>query len=209
MSNLIEIIDTINFIAKSQVYKISSNTVKILNKKKHQYIKKKIYILHCVTDYPVEDKFANLNCIKTLKDSLRLKIGYSDHTLGFVAPIIAVTLGAEIIEKHITLDKKMNGPDHKASLDCKEFKNMCNYIRKYELMAGNGIKKIQKCEKKNFIVARKSIVARNDINKGDLFSLKNLAVKRPAGGLSPTKYFKLIGKKSSKNYRKDELIRLK
>ncbi len=208
MSNLKEIAETVNFIAKTKIFKILNDNIRIINKKKHQYIKNRIYILHCVTDYPVADQFANLSCIKTLKDKLQLNIGYSDHTLGVVAPLIAVALGAQIIEKHITLNNKMKGPDHRASLNPTEFKKMCSYIRKYELMMGNGVKKIQKCEIQNFKIARKSIYARTFIKKGDLFTLKNLSVKRPAEGISPNKYFKVVGKKSNKNYKIDQLIKI-
>ena len=206
MSNLKEITNTLNFIIKDKIYFFKKGKVKILKKKKLNYFRKKICILHCVTDYPVSEEFANLKAIKTLSNSFQLPVGYSDHTLGVEAPVIAASLGAEIIEKHITINKKLKGPDHKASLSPPEFKNMVKKIRNFEKMLGNGLKLPQKCEIKNMKIARKSIVARKKINKGEKFDINNITVKRPAGGLDPSVYFHMIGKLSKKNYKKDEKI---
>ena len=164
--------------------------------------------MHCVTDYPVKDEFANLESINTLKNNFQLNVGYSDHTLGIEAPLIAVSLGAILIEKHITLDNNMKGPDHRASLNLKDFEKMVVSIRKYQKMIGNGIKKLQKCEIENLKIARKSLIASKKIIKGEKFTLKNLTVKRPASGVSSKFYFRYIGKKSNYNYQADSLIKL-
>jgi len=208
MSNLNEIVNAINCIGKKKIYSIKKGKIKIQNKIMHKKIKTKIFIFHCITDYPVKDKFANLNCIETLSKQLNLHIGYSDHTLGSIASIIAVSKGASIVEKHFTLNKKMKGPDHLASLNPKEFKKLSNKIRQYENMIGDGIKKIEKCEIKNAKLVRKSIVAKEKIKKNDIFNLENITTKRPGVGLSPFLIKKLLNKKAKKNYLKDELIKL-
>lgn len=206
MSKLKEIADTLNFIAKKKIYKAHNDEIRIINIKSYNYIKNKISLLHCVTDYPVQEKFANLKCIKTLKDNFKLNTGYSDHTQGILAPIIAVSLGAKIIEKHLTISKKMSGPDHKASIEGKEFAIMTKNIRSYEKMIGTGFKDIQKCEIKNMKIAKKSIVAKKKILKGEFFGFNNLTAKRPVGGRKPSELFKYIGKRSKKNYNKDDFI---
>ena len=208
MSNITEIINAINCMCKSEVFSIKKNLVKIKNKTLFNKIKKKIFIFHCVTDYPVNDENANLNCIETLSKNLKLNIGYSDHTIGTNAPLIAISKGAIIIEKHFTLDKKMKGPDHKASLNPVEFKKLSNKIKQYERMIGNGKKQIQKCELKNSKLVRKSIVAKKNIDKNTIFNLQNLTCKRPANGLSPFLIKKLLNKRSKKNYDKDQLIKI-
>ena len=208
MSNYSEIIEAINTIAKKKVYKLINNKPKIVNYSTYKKIKKKICILHCVTDYPVDDQYANLNCINNMIKDFNLYIGYSDHTLGIIASVIASNKGARVIEKHFTLNKKMIGPDHLASLEPKEFKNMVKKIRQVELMQGDGIKKIQKCEIRNAKVARKSVVAKIPIKKNDKFTFDNLTLKRPGTGLNPFMIYKLINKKSKKNYKTDELIKL-
>lgn len=206
MSTLKEITNTLNFIAKRKIYHFKNGKVRINNKKKIKYLRKKICVLHCVTDYPVNEKFANLKAIKTLSNSFQLPVGYSDHTLGTCAPLIAASLGSVFIEKHITLDKSFTGPDHKASLIPSEFKKMVQMIRSFEKMFGNGIKKPQKCEIRNIKVAKKSIVAKKKIKKGELFTINNITVKRPAGGKNPSHFFKILGKTAKKNYMKDQKI---
>ena len=208
MSSLKEIVEAINCICKKSVFSINNEKIKIINKKIHNEIKKKIFIFHSVTDYPVEDTFANLNCIETLRKKLDLFIGYSDHTLGTNASLIAVAKEAIIIEKHFTLNNNMNGPDHLASLNPKNFKKLTLKIRQYESLIGDGIKKIQRCEIKNAKLVRKSIVARKIIKKNDFFNLKNITTKRPGIGLSPFLIKKLLNKKATKDYLKDELIKL-
>lgn len=207
MSNLTEIADAINLICKKKIYSVKSNNVKIIKPNLLKYLKKKIFLLHCVTDYPVEDKFANLNAIRTMSDKFQLNVGYSDHTKGILAPVIATTLGAKIIEKHLTLNVNDKGPDHKASLNPNEFKKMVQNIRTFEKMLGNGVKKIENCEKKNFFVARKSLVSKRSIKKGEKFNYENLTVKRPGSGIPASKIYEYIGKLSKFSYKTDELIK--
>ena len=208
MANLKEIADAVNTISNSKIYKFKNNKIKIINKKKLNKLKNKLIILHCVTDYPVIDKYANLKSIETLQKELKINIGYSDHTLGILAPIIAVSKGAKVIEKHITLNKKMSGPDHLASLEPDEFEEMVKNIKKFEEMIGSGKKILQKCELKNINVARKSIVAKKLINKNDKFSFENLTSKRPGNGISPMKIKELINTKSKKKYRQDQIVKI-
>lgn len=168
--------------------------------------RKNISLLHCHTDYPSKAKNLNLRSIDTLKKKYKLRIGYSDHSLGIEAPIASIVLGARIIEKHLTLNKKMKGPDHKASLEPKEFKLMVRAIRNTEKMIGKGIKTPSKVEKINKIFVRKSLVAKKKINKGEKFSENNLTTKRPATGISPMKYELYLKKRAKKNYLEDDFI---
>ena len=167
--------------------------------------KKDIIVLHCNSAYPTPLEDANLNVMKTLK-KLGVRVGYSDHTKGIEASIAAASMGAEVIEKHFTINKKLNGPDHKASLSPNELISLVKYIRNIDLAKGSFIKKTTKSELKNKIVVRKSLVAIKKIRKGEIFSKKNIFAKRPATGLSPMNYYKIIGKKSKKNYDIDDLI---
>ncbi|MFC2093007.1 N-acetylneuraminate synthase [Bacteroidota bacterium] len=165
-------------------------------------------LLHCTTNYPCPYNEVNLKAIFTLKEAFKLPVGYSDHTLGIEVPVAAVAMGAKIIEKHFTLDKNMEGPDHKASLESEELKIMVKAIRNIEEAIGDGIKKPNKSEIEIMQVARKSIVASKDIKKGDVFTENNVIVKRPGIGISPMKWNEIIGRKASKNFIKDELIEL-
>jgi N,N'-diacetyllegionaminate synthase len=206
MSNMKEIINAINSIAKKKIYKLVNKKVTIDNKEELNKIKKKLIIMHCVTDYPVQNQYANLQCINTLQKDLKIQIGYSDHTKGVIAPLIAVSKGAKIIEKHFTLDKNMRGPDHSASLDPKEFKKMVDNIRTFEIMNGKGIKKLFICEKNNKKVVRKSLIANTFIKKGEKFTYENITTKRPGTGICASKINKYINIKSKKNYEMDDLI---
>ena len=208
MSNYADIIKAINTIAKKKVYELRKGKVFIINKKIYKKIRKNLCLLHCVTDYPVKDNFANLNCIDNFIKDFKLVAGYSDHTLGILAPIVSASKGAKIIEKHFTLNKNMKGPDHLASSNPKEFKEMTKNIRKLESMSGNGKKIIQKCELKNVKIARKSIVARTLIKKNHKFTYKNITTKRPGKGLNPFLIKKLLNKKSKKTFYPDELIKI-
>lgn len=167
-----------------------------------------ITLLHCNTQYPTPFEDANIKVMLTLKDHFGVDVGYSDHTLGIETPIAAVALGATVIEKHFTLDKNIEGPDHKASLDPKELKAMVSSIRNVELALGDGIKRVSKSENPNKEVARKSIVAKRNIVKGEIFSQDNLTVKRPGNGISPMKWFKVLGMSAERDFCKDELIEL-
>ena len=144
----------------------------------------------------------------TIKEAFKVRVGYSDHTLGIEVPIAAVAMGAEVIEKHFTLDKNLPGPDHKASLEPHELKAMVRAIRNIEKALGNGIKKPSPSEKKNIIVARKSIVAKRDIKKGELLTEENLTTKRPATGLSPMMWEEIIGKRANKDIAKDTPLQM-
>jgi N,N'-diacetyllegionaminate synthase len=167
-----------------------------------------ITLLHCNTQYPTPFEDANIKAMLTLKKRFGVAAGYSDHTLGIEASIAAVALGAAVIEKHFTLDKNMEGPDHKASLDPHELKAMVTSIRNIELALGDGIKQTSKSETPNKEVARKSIVARLNIDKGEILTENNLTVKRPGNGISPMKWFEVLGTKATRNYCEDELIEL-
>ena len=168
-----------------------------------------LYILHCNTDYPTPYNDVNLKAMLTIKDKFKLKVGYSDHSLGIEVPIAAVSLGASVVEKHFTLDKKMNGPDHKSSLNPKELENMIKSIRNVENSLGSEIKTITTSESKNLKKIRKSIYANKEITKGEKFTSENLIIKRPADGISPKNWDNLIGKISNKNYRKNQKIDFK
>lgn len=167
-----------------------------------------ITLLHCNTEYPTPFEDANLSAINALKKAFSCNVGYSDHTIGIEAPIAAVAMGANIIEKHFTLDKNMEGPDHKASLEPNELREMIRSIRNIEMAIGDGAKKPSQSEKKNINIARKSIVARVAISKGETFTEKNLTTKRPGQGISPIKWFDVIGLVAKRDFNEDELIEL-
>ncbi len=168
--------------------------------------KENITVLHANTQYPTPMKDVNLNAMITIKNELGVKVGYSDHTLGIEVDIAAVAMGASCIEKHFTLDKTMEGPDHKASLEPDELKAMVQSIRNIELALGSSVKKPSKSETPNMQVARKSIVAKCTIQKGEKFSEDNLAIKRPSSGINPMRWDEIVGTVSQRDYEVDELI---
>ena len=170
--------------------------------------KENITILHCTTNYPCPYTEVNLKAMLTLKEAFKLPVGYSDHTLGIEVAVAAVSLGSTVIEKHFTLDKNMEGPDHKASLDPNGLKAIVKAIRNIEEAMGDGIKKPNKSEIEIMKVVRKSIVASKDIKKDEIFSDDNITVKRPGTGISPMRWDEVIGKKAIKDYKEDELIKL-
>jgi N-acetylneuraminate synthase len=157
--------------------------------------REKISILHCTTDYPTAMQDVNLRAMVAIREKLQLPVGYSDHTMGIEVPIAAVALGAVIIEKHFTLDRNLPGPDHKASLEPSELKSMVNAIRNVELALGSATKQPTATEKKNMIVARKSIHLAADLPKGHVLSEKDLVMKRPGDGISPMEMERVTGKK--------------
>ena len=167
---------------------------------------KKIVLLHCTTNYPCSLDEVNLNAMKTLKEKTGCLIGYSDHTKGRLVPIMAVTMGACIIEKHFTLDKKMKGPDHKASMEPDELKQMIADIRDAERALGSPDKKPTNSEKTTMKLVRKSIVAKKDIKKGKIITKDMLLIKRPGTGLEPVYIDKIIGKKAKCDISKDEIL---
>ena len=169
--------------------------------------KEDITILHCNTEYPTPMGDVNLKAMLTIGDELGVNIGYSDHTNGIEIPIAAVAMGATVIEKHFTLNKTLPGPDHAASLEPDELKKMISAIRNIEKAMGDGVKKPSPSEIKNMPIARKSIVAKKAINRGEKFSEENLTVKRPGTGISPVKWDTYIGEIADRDYVGDDLIR--
>ncbi len=169
-------------------------------------LKKKVKILHCTSEYPAPFDEINLNAMLAMKKEFNCPIGYSDHTEGISVPVAAVALGATVIEKHFTLDKNMEGPDHKASLEPHELKAMVKAIREVELALGDEVKTPGKSEHKNREIVRKSLWASQPIKKGDQFSSENVAVLRPASGVSPMSYWDFIGKTSDQNFQPGDKI---
>ena len=168
--------------------------------------KKNITLLHANTEYPTPFEDVNLKAMQTIACAFDIDVGYSDHTLGIEIPIAAIAMGAKVIEKHFTLDKNLPGPDHRASLEPDELKAMVKAIRNIEIALGSGIKKPSKSETKNIKIARKSIVAKRDIKKGEVFSRENLTIKRPGNGISPMRWDEVIGTIAKRDYKEDELI---
>ena len=169
---------------------------------------KDIRLLHCNTEYPTPFEDVNLNAMQTIKNRFGYEVGYSDHTKGIEVPIAAVAMGATIIEKHFTLDRNMEGPDHKASLEPQELCAMVSAIRNVEKALGNGIKEPSESEKKNIVIARKSIIAARDIKQGELFTEENLTVKRPGSGISPMRWNEVLGNRAKRDFMEDELIEI-
>lgn len=167
-----------------------------------------VTLLHCTTEYPAPYESVNLNAMLTLKNEFSYKVGYSDHTNGIEIPVAAVAMGSCVIEKHFTLNKNMEGPDHKASLEPDELKQMVQSIRNVEAALGDGIKQPSEAEKKNIAIARKSIVAACDLKKGEVFSENNITAKRPGNGLSPMCWESILGKEAKKDFFEDEVIEL-
>ena len=169
-------------------------------------LKDKISLLHCTTSYPCTAEDANIKVVETFKNTFKVPVGFSDHTEDFVAAMAAVSLGACVIEKHITLDTSMEGPDHKASMDPQQFKQYVELIRETEKVLGNGVKKPTAVELQNRVFARKSIVAKQPIRAGERFSEQNIDMKRPGNGMSPLNYWDILGKIAKRDFKKDEMI---
>lgn len=170
--------------------------------------REQITLLHCNTEYPTPYQDVNLRAMHTMAQAFGVKVGYSDHTRGIEVSLAAVALGAEVIEKHFTLDKNLPGPDHKASLEPHELKEMVDSIRHIEAALGSAVKQVSPSEEKNMIVARKSLIAACEIRKGELFSENNLTVKRPGNGISPMRWEEVMGKPAPRDFKEDELIEL-
>jgi len=190
MANLGEIADALNIL-------VSSGTRK-----------KNITVLHCNTEYPTPFEDANLLAMLTIKNAFKIDVGYSDHTLGIEIPIAAAALGAQVIEKHFTLDRDMEGPDHRSSLCPYELRGMVKAIRNVEKALGRGVKRPSPSEEKNRSVARKSIIAARDIKAGEVFTELNITTKRPAIGISPMKWDGVIGKTAKRDFKQDRIIQL-
>ncbi len=165
-----------------------------------------IVLLHCVSAYPAPIEEVNLKAMNTLKERFSLPVGFSDHTEGIVASVAAVALGAQVIEKHFTLDKNMEGPDHKASLEPEELRHMVEVLRLIEKAIGDGEKKLCPCEKENVMLVRKSVVAVKDIAKGQIFSKENITLKRPGYGIQPSDMKKIIGCTAKVDIKADEIV---
>jgi N,N'-diacetyllegionaminate synthase len=191
MANMDEIKETVNALVKAGTKR------------------ENLIVLHCNTEYPTPFQDVNLKAMLTIQEATELNIGYSDHTLGIEVPIAAVALGATVIEKHFTLNRLMEGPDHQASLEPSELKAMVLAIRNIELaISGSGKKKVSQSERKNINIARKSIVAAVNIKKGEHLTESNLAVKRPGTGINPMKWDKVIGTVAIKDFAEDDLVEL-
>ncbi len=175
----------------------------------HLYSKKNVELLHCVSSYPCEENILNLNNILLLQEKFGLKVGFSDHTKGYEAALIAYGLGARTFEKHITLSNNMYGPDHKASLNPKDFKNYVNKIKKAEIILGRKRKILLPEEKEMKKISSKSVTLKNDMKKNEILTYKNIIMKRPGLGISGFEIKKIIGKKVRKNIKKETQISLK
>ena len=168
----------------------------------------RITVLHCNTEYPTPMQDVNLRAMCSIRDAFGVAVGYSDHTLGIEVPIAAVALGATVIEKHLTLDRNLAGPDHKASLEPDEFAVMVRAIRNIEQAMGDGIKRPSPSEAKNKSIARKSLVAARSIKAGERFTPENLTAKRPGTGVSPMRWDTAMGRTATRDYGADEMIEL-
>ncbi|MBC8226488.1 MAG: N-acetylneuraminate synthase family protein [Gammaproteobacteria bacterium] len=162
--------------------------------------------MHCVTEYPAPNEELNLKAISTLKNEFNLPTGYSDHSEGIIIPIAASAIGVSVIEKHFTLDKAMEGPDHLASLEPTDLREMIIAIRSIETAMGNGEKIASSSEIKNKDIARKSIVAKTNIKKGEKYTKNNIAIRRPGKGMPPNNYWSLLNHSASSNYEEGDYI---
>ena len=207
--NNIRLVDTIVKTKKPIFISTGMTNLKdiIFLDKRIKKVNKKIIYMHCISSYPTKFKDANLNIIKTLKKNLNSIIGYSDHTLGIAAPIAAVALGAAVIEKHFTLNKNLEGPDHNMSIIPEDLFRMIRDIRNINCAFGGFNRKIFTCEKNTAFVSKKSLVAFKDINKGTIVKEDMIIEKTPANGISPINFPKVIGKKAKKNIKAGQLIK--
>lgn len=212
MSNLKEIEEALNVIAFGLIAPPNLAPSKSAFKAAYtstagqEALKKKVTLLHCTTDYPAAIQDINLRAMDTIQKSFNIPVGYSDHSSGFNIAIAAVARGATVLEKHFTLDRRLPGPDHKASLEPDELCEMIKAIREVEVALGDGIKLPKKSELANRAVARKSLVASTNIIKGETFTAHNIAIKRPGNGISPMEYWDTLGSTSKKDYNIDDII---
>jgi N-acetylneuraminate synthase len=211
MSNLQEIQSALGVLAYGLIGEKSAPSKSAFeeafkSEKGQEALKANVTLLHCTSEYPAPLDGVNLLAIETLRSTFDLEVGYSDHTEGASASIAAVTLGASVIEKHLTLDRNAEGPDHRASMEPEQFKAMVTMIREVERALGSSHKEPSAGEEKNKLVARKSLVAAVAVKKGELFDEGNLACKRPGGGVSPLEYWDWIGKPASRDFAADEMV---
>ncbi len=213
-SGEIESVDILEYLSKKKIKVIISTGASTINEiknalnilLKNNLTEKQITILHCTTSYPARKNEINLKVMNELKKEFKTEIGYSDHSEGLLVSLAAYLLGAKIIEKHITLDRKLDGPDHRSSIEPKKFKELINTIRNLQIILGNKKKILTKSEKINKPYIRKSIYSKIRINKNDKFSNKNLILKRPQLGMLPKDLKKILKKKSKKIYKTGQLI---
>jgi N-acetylneuraminate synthase len=217
MATLAEIEFALSIIAFGYLKNVNPNDSNLLpgeqafalafsSKQGQAVLQNKVTILHCTTEYPAPLAEVNLNAIGLMRTTFNLAIGYSDHTQGTLVSIAAVAKGAQVIEKHFTLDQKMDGPDHKASIEPEQLTEMVQGIRAVELALGQAVKAPSPCEVKNMAVVRKSLMAKQDIKKGQAFTEDNLAIMRPGTGLSPMHYYQILGTLACDNFSAGELI---
>lgn len=173
-----------------------------------EYSAAPLVLLHCNTEYPTPYEDVNLLAMKQMEQEFHCRTGYSDHTTGIEIPVAAAALGAKVIEKHFTLDRTMEGPDHRASLEPLELCRMVRSIRNVELALGSGVKTVQKSEQKNIRIARKSITAKTKIHKGELLTEENITTKRPGDGISPMRWREVLGTRAVRNFAEDEMIEI-
>ncbi|WP_410770671.1 N-acetylneuraminate synthase [Fontibacillus sp. BL9] len=195
------------YTVKNKIPSIKEMQQAYFSKEGQAAIKAKVTLLHCTTEYPTQFNDVHLNKMLTIQQAFGLEVGYSDHTIGSEISVAAVAMGAKIIEKHFTLNKNMEGPDHKASIEPDELAEMIRKIRNVEQALGLSIKIPAFSELKNMEAARKSVVAAKAIVKGEVFSEDNLTVKRPGNGLPPSVYWSLLGRCSDQSYEPDDLIK--
>lgn len=212
MSRLGEIEQALGVIAFGYIGSIEAPTASAFEKayvsmEGRQAIVDNVTLLHCTTEYPAPLQDVNLRAMETLQRAFSLPVGYSDHTVGTAVPIAAVALGAVMIEKHFTLDRDLPGPDHKASLEPLELKEMVEAIRQVEVAMGSPMKQPSSIELQNRLIGRKSLVVAKYISKGDIFSTENLTIKRPGKGISPIHYWDWLGKTAGQNYSPDDEVK--
>lgn len=213
MSNLGEVEDALSVLAFGYLYPNQMPSLKHIRQayakdEAQQSLRQYVVLLHCTTEYPTPYEEVNLRVMDTLNNAFGLPVGYSDHTQGISVPIAAVARGACMIEKHFTLDRSLPGPDHQASLEPRELKQMVDSIREIEMALGSARKHPVSSEWKNKDIARKSLIALQPIQQGELFTANNIICKRPGNGISPLYYWDMLGQKALKSYDKDELIEL-
>lgn len=195
------------FVGDAQQPSIDTFKKAFLSTEGQAALQSKVRLLHCTTEYPAPFEDVNLLAMDTLAETFKLPVGFSDHTKGFAIAIAAVARGAVIIEKHFTLDHNLPGPDHQASLEPEELKAMVRFIREVEVALGDGFKQPATSELKNLSVARQSLVAKTEIQAGEVFTEKNLGTKRPGDGVSPMEYWTFLGCKAKCEYHQDEKVK--
>ena len=210
MSTLDEVADALGVIAfvmtDSKNPSVSSFKSALASSEGRKAVTSKVTLLHCTTDYPTVPSDVNLQAMSTLREKFDCQVGFSDHSVGIHLAVAAVAMGATVIEKHLTIDRDLPGPDHKASLEPSEFKNLVDQVRDLENAFGDGIKRPTEVELKNKKIARRSLVALKAIKTGDVFTSENVSIKRPGTGRSPFEYWSLLGTKATSDIAENEVI---